>query len=69
MPDEKKIGEVKISDSVWILVRSVTFRAKKYIDIRKRVKTAKYEGLTAKGIFIPVDIFPDVMKILEKVKV
>lgn len=68
MRAEEKIGEVKISDSVSIIIRRVNFRGKWYIDLRKKVVTEKYKGLTAKGIFIPTEKFPDVLEILKKVK-
>jgi hypothetical protein len=69
MPKEEELGKVKISDSVSIIVRRANFRGKWYIDIRKKVDTEKYTGFTAKGIFIPVEKFFDVLEILKKVKI
>jgi hypothetical protein len=64
----KKLGEIKISDTVFIVVQKVKFKSKNYIDIRKSVVTEKYEGFTSKGIMIPEEIFPEVLKVLDKVK-
>jgi hypothetical protein len=65
----EKIDEVELSGNVWIVVQRVKFKGKWYIDIRKRVETEKYKGLTSKGIFIPADKFPEVLEILKSVKV
>jgi hypothetical protein len=64
-----KIDEVELSDNVWIVIQRVRFKGKWYIDIRKRVETEKYKGLTSKGIFIPADKFPEVLDVLKRVKV
>jgi hypothetical protein len=65
----QEIGRVEVSDSVWIVVRKVKFRGNWYVDIRKGVKTEKYDGLTAKGIFIPANKFYEILTILGKVEV
>jgi hypothetical protein len=69
MEEEQEIGKVEISDTVSIVIRKVKFKGDWYVDIRKSVKTAKYDGLTAKGIFIPANKFYEVLTILGKVEV
>jgi hypothetical protein len=69
MEEEQEIGKVEISDTVFIVIRKVKFKGDWYVDIRKAVKTAKYDGLTAKGIFIPANKFYEVLTILGKVEI
>jgi hypothetical protein len=69
MEEVQEIGKVEISNTVSIIIRKVKFKGDWYVDIRKAVKTAKYDGLTAKGIFIPANKFYEVLTILGKVEV
>jgi len=58
---EKEV-EVKISDSVSIIIKRTTFQGRKFIDLRKNVKTDRYTGPTRKGIAIPVEVADEVLK-------
>jgi hypothetical protein len=69
MEEAQEIGKVEISNTVSIIIRKVKFKGDWYVDIRKAVKTAKYDGLTAKGIFIPANKFYEVLTILGRVEV
>jgi len=63
------IGELKLTDSS--LVRVSTFDGRdgrKRVDIRLFLTGARYTGPTKKGVSIPVELLPDLKRLLDQVK-
>jgi hypothetical protein len=63
------IGELKLTDSS--LVRISTFDGRdgrKRVDIRLFLTGERYTGPTKKGVSLPIEQLPDLLKILDQVK-
>jgi hypothetical protein len=62
------VGEVKLTDSSVVRVSTFDGRdGKKRVDIRLFLSGAKYTGPTKKGVSLPVDLLPELKKLLDQV--
>ncbi|MGA2199480.1 MAG: transcriptional coactivator p15/PC4 family protein [Nitrososphaerales archaeon] len=62
------IGEVKLTDSSVVRVSTFDGRdGKKRVDIRLFLSGARYTGPTKKGVSLPVDMLPELKKLLDQV--
>lgn len=62
------IDEILINPSVKLVIQTREYGKRKFVDIRKWVKTAKYEGFTKKGVALEPSVIPDLIKVLKKVQ-
>ncbi|MCK4667928.1 hypothetical protein KAU33_14325 [Candidatus Dependentiae bacterium] len=58
--------EVKLDDERYINIAIVTFKEKKYFELREYLNTEKYSGPTKKGVTIPVAHFEETLVFLTK---
>jgi hypothetical protein len=63
-----EIGRVSLKDDTDIIVSTGKFKNVDRVDIRKWLKSDKFTGYTKQGISIPKEKWPDVKKLLDKVK-
>lgn len=63
-----KLDELKISDTVKIVIQKRKFDEREFIDIRKWINTEKYTGYTKKGIAIDIEQFPKLLEKLNKLE-
>nr|MCK4930006.1 transcriptional coactivator p15/PC4 family protein [Nanoarchaeota archaeon] len=66
--EEQEIGRIKKTDATSVVIRINEFQGEKGVDIREFVETNKYTGLTKKGTRIPVSIWPEFKKLIDKVE-
>ena len=65
----QKVGEVQVSKSGTVVVQTFTGNdGLERVDIRLFIAGARYNGPTKKGVSLPVDKLPDLLKILGNVK-
>ena len=63
------IGEVKLTESSVVRVSTFDGRdGRKRVDIRLFLSGARYTGPTKKGVSLPVDMLPELKKLLDQVK-
>ena len=63
------IGVVKLTDSSVVRVSTFDGRdGKKRVDIRLFLAGARYTGPTKKGVSLPIDMLPELKKLLDQVK-
>ncbi len=58
--------QVKLDDERYINIAIVTFKEKKYFELREYLDTEKYSGPTKKGVTIGVDYFEETLVFLTK---
>ncbi len=58
--------QVKLDDERYINIAIVTFKEKKYFELREYLDTEKYSGPTKKGVTIGVDYFEKTLEMLTK---
>ena len=63
------IGEVKLTDSTTVRISTFDGRdGRKRVDIRLFLSGARYSGPTKKGVSLPVDLLPELRKVLDLVQ-
>jgi len=62
-----RYGVIPLGRASAVVIRELNFRGRIFIDIRKFVDTQRYVGWTRKGIAIPKELLPELIKILSLV--
>lgn len=63
------IGELRLTDSSIIKVSTFDGRdGRKRVDIRLFISGSRYSGPTRKGVSLPVELLPELEKLLDQVK-
>jgi hypothetical protein len=63
------VGEIKLTDSTIVKVSTFDGRdGRKRVDIRLFLTGERYTGPTKKGVSVPLENLPDLLRILQSVK-
>jgi len=63
------IGEVKVTDSSVVRVSTFDGRdGKRRVDIRLFLSGVRYTGPTKKGVALPIEMLPELKRLLDQVK-
>lgn len=64
-----EMGRLKKNDTTEIVVQKTEFRGSVGIDIREYVTSERYTGWSKNGIRVPVEMWKDFKKVLDKVEI
>jgi hypothetical protein len=63
------VGEVKLTESSVVKVSTFDGRdGRKRVDIRLFLSGERYSGPTRKGVSLPIDMLPELKRVLDQVK-
>jgi len=66
--DQKELARIELNVTDRLVISTSEYRGKEYVDIRKFVESDNYTGPTKQGIRFSVDLLPEVLEHLKKLR-